>query len=297
MNKNKKAFSLILAMWLVLITSLLAYTLLEYMIPFWKNVKGIENSTKAYYQANNWIERGLYHFSTRTNLRSETSKSYSSMIDYRFSTSSSWTTIPTSWFWTSDFDINWDTISSSNPIQLSVWNSFISNITSLRLFLRVPNLDKINWSAETLSWTTLPIVNWQISSPSMTLNSNSWSILKASDVCSSNATCSTGITIHTLSWLQIDGNTTTISTFYTNYCTGTNKCILKFSVINELKTTSTPSVTIPYLEWRLTSWTNILPLRYSRIESSWKSLDFTKSLEVRVPQETVSEAFDFTIFQ
>ena len=85
MNKNKKAFSLILAMWLVLITSLLAYTLLEYMIPFWKNVKGIENSTKAYYQANNWIERGLYHFSTRTNLRSETSKSYSSMIDYRFS--------------------------------------------------------------------------------------------------------------------------------------------------------------------------------------------------------------------
>ncbi len=49
-------------MWLVLISSLFAYTILEYMIPFSKNIKWIENSSKSYYQANNWIEMGLYFF-------------------------------------------------------------------------------------------------------------------------------------------------------------------------------------------------------------------------------------------
>lgn len=296
MKNNKNAFSLILAMGLVLISSLLAYTLLEYMIPFWKNVKGIENSTKAYYQANNWIERGLYHFSTRTNLRAETSKNYTSLIDYKFSTFSSWNILPSTWFWSSDFDKNWDTISLSNPIQLSIWNWFVTAINTLRLFLRVPDLDR--WPLlETLAWWILPIVNRQISSPSMTLNSNSWSIIKANQICPSTWACS-WIQLSTLpNWTLLNWSAMNIWTFYSTYCTGTNKCILKFSVINDLKTTWTPSVTIPYLEWRLTSWTNILPLRYSRIESSWKSLDFTKSLEVRVPQETVSEAFDFTIFQ
>lgn len=297
MNRNKRAFSLVLAMGLVLITSLLAYTMLEYMIPFWKNVKGIENSTKAYYQANNWIEKWLYHFSTRTNLRAETWKSYISLIDYKFTTTSSWTIMPTPWFWMSDFDNNWDTMSLSNPVQLSVWGS-ITNINTLRLFLRVPNLDNNSLTTETLSGSTnLPIINWQISSPSMTLNSNTGSILKVNQVCSSTATCSTWIQLSTLSWDRLDGVVNTIASFYSSNCTWANKCILKLSVVNELKTTW--NVAIPYIEWKLNSSTstNILPLRYSRIRSDGKSIDFTKSLEVRVPQETVSEAFDFTIFQ
>jgi hypothetical protein len=38
MKNNKNAFSLAIAMGLVLITSLLAFTILEYMIPFSKNI-------------------------------------------------------------------------------------------------------------------------------------------------------------------------------------------------------------------------------------------------------------------
>lgn len=295
MKKNKKAFSIIIAMGLVLVTSLLAFTMLEYMIPFSKNIKWIENSTKAYYQANNWIETWLYFFSTRSNLRAESWKSYTKSIDYKYNTISSWSVLPTSLYWNSEFDNNWNSINLTNPVQLSIWNWFITNILQFKVDFRVPNLDNLP-SAETLSWATLPIINWQISSSDMTLNSNSWSTIKANEVCASNLTCTTWINIYNLSWEQIDWTTSTIQTFYSNYCsTWINECILKFSIINDLNTTSW--VVIPYLEWKIrTSWENI-PLRYSVIESEWKSTWFVKNLEVNVPQETVSEAFDFTVFQ
>jgi hypothetical protein len=104
--------------------------------------------------------------------------------------------------------------------------------------------------------------------------------------------------LQSLMWKKVsDSSNVAFWIFYTANCLS-DKCILKFSVINELKTTDIPSVSIPYLEWRLNSWwTNMLPLRYSIIESSWKSYGFSKSLQIKVPQETVSQAFDFTVFQ
>jgi hypothetical protein len=79
---------------------------------------------------------------------------------------------------------------------------------------------------------------------------------------------------------------------------GANRCILRFSVINSLTTTSW---TAPYLEWQLKTWETDtspkIPLRYSRIESVWRTYGFQKTLQIRVPQDTVSEAFDFAVFQ
>lgn len=276
MNKSKKAFSILLAMGLVLISSLLAYIILEYMVPFWKNISGIENSTKAYYQANNWIELWLYFFSHRSNLISENSKNYtSSPIDYKFSTISSWPIIPRSWFWTSDYNKDWDIISLSNPIQLSIWNNYIN---SFLIDFRSPTV----WTISTLSG----VINWQLSGFNDTLNS--WnSYITASNINWWN------INLWTKEWKKLDWSSEYFSNFYATNCRWSNKCILKFSVINDLKNNFWSI--LPYLERKVT--TNNIPLRYSIIQASWKSNGFTNYLQIKVPQETVSEAFDFTIFQ
>lgn len=291
MKKNKKWFSIIVAMWLVLITSLLAFTILEFIIPFSKDIKWIENSAKSYYQANTWIERWLYFFSNRldSNWRNEFSKSYSGNYDYKFSTFSSGTTLPLPWKWNSKTNHNFDIISITEPIQLSVGYWFITNLGLLSIEFNVPDLNNDSIISQ-LDWTS--IINWQLLSPNDTLNATTADIFTSSDINDSWS-----ISLQSLMWKKVsDSSNVTFWTFYTANCLS-DKCILKFSVINELKTTDTPSISIPYLEWKLNSWTNILPLRYSIIESSWKSFWFTKSLNIRVPQETVSQAFDFTVFQ
>lgn len=294
MKNNKNAFSLIIAMWLVLISSLLAFTILEFIIPFSKDVKWIENSTKSYYMANSWIEEGLFFFSGRSwsLLRNEDSKSYVWNYDYLYTTSSSWTVLPLPWKgnW---FNTNYNKISASNPIQLSIGYNFITNINTLVLDIKVPNFTWLPLPVATLSGTTLPILNWQLSSEDKTLNSTSWSVIKANQICDSNTVCT--INVSTLSWKELDLTSNDIANFYGTNCWVTKKCVLKFSILDDLQLTTWQS--IPYLEWRILAWANSIPLQYSIIESEWKSTWFVKKLKIKVPQETVSEAFDFTVFQ
>lgn len=291
MKKNNEAFSLVIAMWLVLITSLLAFTILEFIVPFSRDIKWIENSTKSYYQANNWIERGLYFFQKRTDSQSRTelTRWYTANLDYTLSTTSSWTQIPALWKWNSTFSKDWDSLSVADPIQLIIWYWFITNLATLNIDFRVPDLnnDLIFW--ETLDWTTSPMVNWQLSSETDVLNSISTSVFTADNINWWN------IQFAALNGKKVsDSSTVTFSTFFsTNNC-NSNKCVLKISVIDDLKSSSK---IIPFLEWKITAWANSVPLRYSTVESVWKSNGFSKNLQIRVPQETVSEAFDFTVFQ
>jgi hypothetical protein len=95
-------------------------------------------------------------------------------------------------------------------------------------------------------------------------------------------------------WRLIDWSSQNFWEFYSNYCGSSNRCILRFSIINPLKW---KNANIPYLEWKITSSPSLLPLRYSRIESTWKAYGFSRDLEIRVPQDTVPEALDFTVFQ
>jgi len=300
MKNNKKWFSIIVAMWLVLITTLLAFTILEFIIPFWRDIKWIENSTKAYYQANKWIEVWLYHFSSRTksNSRSESSKPYAvNTYDYSFSTFSSGTTIPLSWKWNSNINNNWNSISITEPIQLLIWFWFISDsdVDELQIDFRVPDFDRDSLFLQTLDWTITPIISWQLLSDDDTLNSIPTDITNS--IFSSNIINWWNITLNTLNGKRVSDwvNQTFWNFFIANSCSNaSNNCILKFSIVNNIFSSWN---SIPFLEWQLQAWTNILPLRYSTIESSWKSFWFTKSLDIRVPQETVSQAFDFTVFQ
>lgn len=298
MKKNNKAFSLVVAIWLVLITSLLAYTILEYIIPFWRNISWVENSTKAYYLANSWIEKWLYWFSTRTDLTEESSiNNVSNNYWFSFNTTSSWTVIPPVWRWNSSYDNDWNKISTWDPIQLSIWNwAFNSTtISNLSIFFRVP---EVQISIRPSMDSSTNFINWQLTSDSSVLNSNSWSLFNWSNINWSNIDLS-NIDLSELEWVLLNWFPQNFNTFYDLNCTLINdKCILKFSVINDLVWThSSFTYNLPFVEWKVTSWSNNIPLRYSIIDSEWESMWFLKSLNVRVPQETVSEAFDFTVFQ
>ena len=54
---------------------------------------------------------------------------------------------------------------------------------------------------------------------------------------------------------------------------------------------------IPYLEYQIDFWTFTVPQRYTRIQASGKAYGFKKDLEVNIPQTTLNQAFDFTVFQ
>lgn len=295
MKKNKKAFSLAIAMWLVLITSLLAYTILEYMIPFSRNIRWIENSTSAYYSSNKWIELWLYFLNSRDDneLTNSTSKNYleNSQFDFNLDTSVVWTTIPEPWKWTSYFDNNRNQILVWKPIQLSVWYNYLSS-ENLDIQFRVPDINNNSLNDENLDhddWDDTWIVNWQLSSSTDTLNSHSGSLITLTHINNDSE-----IDVFSREWRKLDWTFQNFESFYDNNCTWTaNECILKFSVINKLET---DDGWVPYLEWIIQAW-NEIPLRYSRIVAEWKSYWFIKQIEVKVAQETVSEAFDFTVFQ
>jgi len=309
MINNKKWFSLILAMWLVIIISLLAITILEYVIPFSKDIKWVENSSKAYYQANSWIEDWLYEVNVRNNswtIDNTTEYSdtdFSWNLNSEYSTISSWTTLPQAGEWNSSYDNDWNTISLWNPVQLEIWNQNIDLTWDLDIEFRVPDLD---WTitSEILSWSIISpytsIVNWQLSSSSETLNS-SWSIITNNDILESIQDFSDDkIDLWAAQWVDLAWNewlTEIFWTFYDNNCWLWESCTLKFSIVNKLELNS-DLVSVPYLEWQMnvTSTKNI-PLRFTKISSSWKSTWFKKDLEVKVASQTVNEAFDFTVFQ
>lgn len=301
MQKNNKWFSLPLAMGLVMIISLLAYTILEYIVPFSREIKWVENSSIAYYQANSWIEEGLYDVYTRN--YSWTIDDTDEYFDLDFSwsknskyqTFSSWNILPPSWEGNSRYDPDWNFISQWSPIQLSIWNWYIDN--AFEIAFRVPNLDKNIVSNEVLSWTTLPIVNWQLSWKDNTLNADT-TLIKADDILESWEDFSdNNIDIWSNQWKILEWTVVGFDTFYTSNCFDTwSWCILKFSVINKLELDS-DNVSVPYLEWRIETGSKIIPQRYTKIESSWKSYWYKKDLEIKVPSITVNEAFDFTVFQ
>jgi hypothetical protein len=287
-------------MWLVVLITITAFVILSYMVPFSRWIKWIENSTNAYYLAYAWIEKALYHVKTRPFINSETwSVMPNTAIWYSYNTFSSWTQIPLPGSWNSEFDKDYNIISPAEPLQLEVWKWYqTNNWNSVSFLFRVPNLDNNSSTTETLSWGTLPVINWLLSSQNNTLIA-SGTYLKANDVKSSNVTSWVNIFSSTsafrfwstLSWSSVD-----FQTYYSNNCWPSSWCTLKFSIINQLELT-TNKTKIPYLEYKITWLSNNFPDRYTKIKSSWKSYWFQKNLEVRVPQQTVNQALDFTVFQ
>ena len=304
---NKKAFSLVLAISITIIMSLLAFYILEYMIPFSRNIKGIENASKAYYQAESWIEKGLlvmkeevlwYELPSITNLPSDS-------IWNNFNIIAEWTKLPpeVDWViqWNSEFDSDWNIIRSGDPIQLEIWNDFLGSGVDIDFIFRVPDLNGPDDSApqSLKNDASTPIINWQLSSANNVLNSLATSRIYNDKIKDSNSDSNTStlwVNFKNLEGVDLNQDTFTFQDFYEDYTywCETNKCTLKLSVINKLELTD--DTLVPYIEWKAET-ADTIPLRYTIIDTSGKSYGFKKDLKVKIPQQTINEAFDFTVFQ
>ncbi len=294
-NKNTSWFSIVMALLLTIVMVLLVLYILEYIIPYSKNVKSIENSSNAFYQAESAVEDRLFYFKTRsTNVPSTddfTDESVvnfgSTPIGFAHETISNGWTIPPAWQGNSAFDISYNTISTWNPIQIEVWDDKINSSTNnLRIEFQTPDIDN-SWNPD-LNLTPTAIINWQLSWINDTLNAElSW-------ITAAEINLSTPINLYSRSWKRLDWIVEDFGVFYTRECDSWKDCTLKLSIINSLETTLW--IKLPYLEYQINT-PNSIPLRFSRIVADWKSYGFQKSLEVRVPQQTTNEAFDFTVFQ
>lgn len=294
LNKNNTWFALIVAIFLMLISSLLALYLLEYIIPFSRNTKWMENWTKAYYEANKWIEDVLYNMKWEDPYFETWNIITPSSIWYNYSLQSTWNTIPIALDWTSEFDTNFNKISISNPVQLLL--KWPIDWDQVRFYFKVPHFDDTNSVAIAFTWWNDPIINWQLSSENNTLNA-SWSHIRFSDINSSSWALSKIINFDSIrTWVTLSWSELSIAQFYTNENCSLSWCSFKLSVVNELKTLDDRK--IPYLEYQINFWTNPnIANYYSIIRTSWKSTWYRKDLKLYIPQQTTIEAFDFTVFQ
>lgn len=292
-KNNKKAFSLIIAVFLMMIMSFLALYLLEYIVPFSRNTKWMENWTKAYYEANKWIEDVLYKMRDNDAYYETWKTIPSTVLWYSYSLVSTWSSIPTSWNWTSEFDLDYNKISPSNPVQLLLkWNI---NWPSVNFYFKVPHFDDSTLNPISFSWWSSPIINWQLSSDTDTLNA-SWTYITYNDI-NPSLSIPTARLFWDRTWFTLSWTIETFSQFYTNNNCASLWCILKLSVVNELKTNDWKK--IPYLEYKIdftSAWVNVANY-YAKIITSWKSTWYKKNLELDIPQQTTIEAFDFTVFQ
>lgn len=301
MKKNTWGFSIILWMWLMMLLCVSAYVLLSYIIPFSKNVKGIENSSNAYYTSYAGIEQALYFVKNRAAINTDTGKTLpTTATGYSFVTSSSGQTIPTPNEGTSEFDTNYNAISMTNPIQLEVGKWYLSTAwTAVNFYFRVPDLDGDSATDdETLTWGTLPIINWMLTSQDDTLYA-SGTYIDADHIKKSFSSDGSAWNIHNKNGYTLSGSALTFSTYYGTYCGASSGCTLKISVVNDLfiKDGTATGKQIPYLEYKIEWLSSNFPNRYTNVQSVGKSYGFQKSLEVKVPQQTVNQALDFTVFQ
>lgn len=303
MKKNITGFSIMIGMVLVLLMTLSAYVILAYIIPFSKNTKWIENASNAYYISYSGIEQALYHIKTRSSLVAETSlamPSTSTATGYSFETTSSGLIIPFPWEWNSEYDSNYNIISPQEPLQLEVGmkshNISWLNWSNIWFNFNIPSFNGSNNLL--LSWSDIPIIARQLSSENDTLYATGIN----SYITADNFKDWTNNAVVNFSWsMMTDGVTLqwteeSLKTFYTTNCNSSSSwCTLKFSIINKLELTTNNTI-IPYLEYNVDFPQNF-PDRYTKIKSSGKSYWFQKELQVKVSQQTVNQALDFTVFQ
>lgn len=298
MKNNNKWFSIVIALWLVLLINLIVINILEYIIPFSKDTKDIENSVVSYYQADTGIENALFYLKQNDYIPWTFSSTTftTNPISSLYNIDANWVILPKPWEWNSEYDSNWDQLAIWNPIQLEIWGDRV-DFNNDEFAFRIPNLK--DWTNLTLSWTSLAIINWQISSENNTLNATG-SYIIADDICMSGISCDNpgDFIDFNKSWIDLNNSLITSYDFYNENCSWVwSWCILKLSIINKLETDNILNpILVPYLEWRF-KFNKDIPLRYSIINTSWKAYWYKNDLKIRIPQQTTNEAFDFTVFQ
>jgi len=301
MKKNTHWFTIILAIGIVFIISLITLYILEYILPFSRSVKGIENATMSYYQATSWVEDALFFISKNDIWAEDVKVFWGDAIDYNFSINAIDSVFPTSWFGTSDIDKDWSKIALWTPLQIYLpAESNIWSLWNFNMWLRVPDFIGGSNLELTNSWA---LIHWQLSSTGDILNADETSRIEEWNICDfDNSSCSFSLSDmwgNNGQGFLLDNSGQEINDFFQNNCWTDYKCILKMSVLQSLvaDTTSWTGKIIPYLEYKIDFNSENIPKNVIEIDVAGKSYGFRKDMRVLYPQKGLIEAFDFTLFQ
>lgn len=268
----------------------IAIYLLEKIIPFSRDTKGVENGNISYYRANTALNEALLSMSG-SDPGYETGSSSSlyangSGIIYKVSAMGNF--LPASGQGNSEYDIDWAILAPGKPIQLVLPAGITWSTTTFKF--RVPDLNKT--VIETLTGSTvpkIPIINWLLSASGESLQASGSQIM--ADVASSGSVIFDSALYR--DGLTLSGSTEKFSDFYTRLCIS-QKCTLKLSVINPLLLTTGESA--PYLEYQA-NFDVPIPLQMATIETQGYAGGFRKNITRFIQQMTTNEALDFTVFQ
>jgi hypothetical protein len=306
MNKqnNNKWFSIVLAMWITIIIGMISILILEYIVPFSRNIKWVENSSAAYYHWYGWIEESLWILSQSNTAWTSSGKTMTASATWSsYNLVSNTSIIPPAWKGNSDYDSNWNRFDSNTPIQLQL--PLGVDFTNTVIKFRIPNIDRDTNPANngTFTWSsTDPMINWILTwlewSNPVSLNASGSYITKW------DINVWTELKIWNKTWLSLENQNCTLQEFYTQSCSWswiTSNSTLKLSLIDKLELDTWNKI-IPYLEYQMdfkqNATTSIeVPGRYSQINTVGKSYGYKKYMDIKVPQLSTNQAFDFTVFQ
>ena len=321
MKENKTSnqwFSIVLAMWITVVISLIALLILEFIIPFSRNVKDVENWSAAYYHAYSWIEESLWELSQQIEdwyWRNTIMSAWATGSKYDLISMTD--TIPPLGEWnTQQSDKDWNMFDANTPIQLSLTDNAWAKISSIdfgqtEITFRVPDIE---WTGpKSLSWSNHIIVNWILSWLDNTLPTANPVVLNVSGsfsnhnyITSDDINAWTVVNIGWLNGIALDGTACTVQQYFANswwLCSWiwiNSRPVLKMSIVNTLEDNAW--WIIPYLEYQISfknSWSTPVdvPWRYSQIKTEWKSYGYKKTMDIKVPQLSTNQAFDFAVFQ
>lgn len=311
-NNNKQWFSILLAMWITLVVWMMTILILEFIIPFSRNIKWVENSSAAFYQSYSGVEEALW-FMSQNDLWAHDNEAFvqANPQDIAYSVESMTNIIPPVWKGNSEYNADWNRLDNNFPIQLAITDSDI-DFSSVDFTFRIPDIDDdgnysnngtIEWNDSSqpyiINWIITGISNpnnvkWDSDDEPVVLNGQNTALIEKNDIWTAN------ISIWSRNGTTIDGDVCNISQFIngTNNCTSIQNIYdvtLKMSLVDELILNTGKS--IPYLEYQIDFWTDSVPGRYTQIETSGKSYGFKKSMDIKVPQQSTNQAFDFAVFQ
>lgn len=299
MKNNKRGSALIISIFITMIITIIGIFLLDKIMPLAKNVKWIENSNVAYYNANSWVEKALFDMSSSDPSIQTTWTGGTAISWYNFVTKAKVDKIPQDTEWNSEYDKNYNKIWIWDPVQLVINSSSPIDWSGVKFNFKIPDLNW-NWiSDEALSWglSWTWIINWILSGSGKSafasgeLNMIKWSEIPITDW-----------NISGKNWVDLNWSWATFSQFYSNSiywlwnCNTTEKCTLKLSLINPLSLSNWQIA--PYLEYKIifSAWT-LIPNQYTKIVSDGNSFWFKRTIKRNVEQVTSNEAMDFTVFQ
>ncbi len=286
---NTQGFSLVLALGMMIMMTSIALFILEFSVPFSRSVKWVEHAAKSFYQWYSALEHGLYDLE-RDIPQKEPSGDTSTVDEktfFRYASEAVWSQIPISWWGNSEYDTDWNMISSSGWLSFFIpANTFTSINKKISFTFRVPDFDE-NGTSDSIKSGEKEVLLFQLSSSSDSISSKN---LLSTDYSGNIFSLQGLMQGETLS----NNSNTDFSTFYNAHCINAD-CVLRVAIVQKLIGGSQGQI-LPYLEWQLNS-SKDMPTGVTTIYAEGHSYGYRKNLALPYSQKSTNAAFDFVVLQ